>query len=46
MMLSKYVICGSKTSKFIKEQQAKGLSTNLGIRTPLNQIPLSGDMLF
>ena len=46
MVLSKCAICGSKQSKFIKEQQAKGLLSNLGIRTPLNKIPLSGDILF
>ena len=43
MMLLKCAICGSKKSKFIKEQQAKGLLMNLGIRTPLNKIPLLGD---
>ena len=36
----------AKKSKFIKEQQAKGLLSNLGIRTPLNKIPLLGDILF
>ena len=46
MILSKCPICGSKKSKFIKEQQAKGLLSNLGIRTPLNKIPLLGDILF
>ena len=46
MILSKCAICGSKKSKFIKEQQAKGLLSNLGIRTPLNKIPLLGDILF
>ena len=45
MVLSKCAICGSKKSKFIKEQQAKGLLSNLGIRTPLNKIPLLGDIL-
>ena len=45
MMLSKCAICGNKKSKFIKEQQAKGLLSNLGIRTPLNKIPLLGDIL-
>ena len=45
-MLSKCVICGCKKSKFIKDQQAKGLLRNLGIRTPLNKIPLLGDILF
>ena len=46
MIFSKCAICGSKKSKFIKEQQAKGLLSNLGIRTPLNKIPLLGDILF
>ena len=46
MMLSKCAICGSKKSKFIKEQQAQGLLSNLGIITPLNKIPLLGDILF
>ena len=46
MMLSKCIVCGSKKSKFIKEQQAKGLLSNLGIRTPLSKIPLLGDILF
>ena len=35
MVLSRCAICGSKKSKFIKEQQEKGLLSNLGIRTPL-----------
>ena len=46
MVLSKCAICGSKKSKFIKEQQAKGLLSNLGLKTPLNKIPLLGDILF
>ena len=46
MILSKCAVCGSKKSKFIKEQQAKGLLSNLSIRTPLNKIPLLGDTLF
>ena len=33
-------ICNSKKSIFIKEQQAKGLLSNLGIKTPLNKVPL------
>ena len=45
MMLSKCATCGSKKSKFIKEQQAKGLLSNLGIRRPLKKIPLLGDIL-
>ena len=45
MILSKCAICGSKKSKFIKKQ-AKGLLSNLGIRTPLSKIPLLRDVLF
>ena len=46
MMLSTCAICSSKKSKFIKEQEAKGLLSNLGLRTPLNKIPVLGDSLF
>ena len=46
MILSKCAICGSKKSKFIKEQQAKGLLSILGIRTPLSNIPILGDIVF
>ena len=46
MILSKCAICGSKKSKFIKEQQAKGLLSNLGLSTPLNKFPVLGDILF
>ena len=45
MILSKCAICGSRKSKFIKKQEAKGLLSNLGIRTPLRKISLSGDVL-
>ena len=44
MILSKCAICDSKKSKFIKKQEAKGLLSNLGIRTPLGKIPLLGDI--
>ena len=46
IILSKCTICGSKKSKFIKQQEAKGLLSNLGLRTPLNKIPVLGDILF
>ena len=46
MILSKCAICGSKKSKFIKKQEAKGLLSNLGIRTTLSKIPISRDVLF
>ena len=34
MILSKCAKCGSKTSRFIKNQKAKRLLSNLGIKTP------------
>ena len=40
MLSSKCAICGKKKSKFIKEQEAKGLLSNLGIKTLLSKIPL------
>ena len=46
MTLSKCAICGSKKAKFIKKQEAKALLSNLGIRTPVSEIPVSGDVLF
>ena len=46
MILSKCAICGSKKSKFIKLQEAKGFLSNLGIRTPLSKSLLLGDILF
>ena len=46
MILSKCAICGSKNSRFIKKQEAKGLLSKLGIKTPLSKIPLLGDILF
>ena len=39
-MQSKCSDCGIKKSKFVKEQHAKGLLNNLGIKTPLTKIPL------
>ena len=44
--MSTCAICGSKKSKFLKEQEAKGLLSNLGLRAPLNKIPVLGDILF
>ena len=46
MILSKCAICGSKKSRFIKNQEEKGLLSNLGLRTPLSKVPLLGDILF
>ena len=46
IILSTCAICGSKKSKFIKQQEAKGLLNNLGLRTPLDKFPVLGDILF
>ena len=40
IMQSNCVTCGSKKSRFIKEQKALGILSNLGIKTPLSQVPL------
>ena len=40
MIQSNCAICGSKKSRFIKEQKALGILSNLGIKTPLSQVPL------
>ena len=45
MILSKCAICDSKKSRFIKKQEAKGLLSKLGIKTPLSKIPILGDIL-
>ena len=45
MVLSKCAIYGSKKSRFIKDQEAKGLLSNLGVRTPLSKVPTLGDIL-
>ena len=45
MLSSKCSVCGNKSSRFIKEQQAKGLLSNLGIKTPLSKISLSNVLL-
>ena len=39
-MQSKCPIWGTKKSRFVEEQEAKDLLSNLGIKTPLSQIPL------
>ena len=45
MVLSKCAICGGKKSRFIKNQEAKRLLINLGIKTPLSKVPIFGDIL-
>ena len=45
IILSKCAICGSKKPRFIKNQEAKRLLSNLGVRTPLSEVPILGDIL-
>ena len=45
MLSSKCVLCGSKKSRFMKEQEVKGILSSLGLKTPLSKIQLFGDIL-
>ena len=38
--------CASKKSRFINNQEAKGLLSNLGLRALLSKVPVLGDILF
>ena len=40
VMQSKCMVCKNKKSRFVKEPDAKGLLSRLGIKTPLSKIPL------
>ena len=44
MLLSRCAIRDNKKSNFIKEQEASGLLSSLGIKTPLSKIPLVGTL--
>ena len=46
MILSKCTVCDRKKSKFIKQQEAGGLLSSLGIKTPLKRIPSVSPYLF
>ena len=46
MILSKCAICGSKKSRFIKNQEGKRLLSNLGVRARLSKVPILGGILF
>ena len=45
LMQSKCTDCEIKNSRFVKEQEAKGLLGNLGIKTSLSKIPLLNVLL-
>ena len=46
ILLSKWEVCDSKISKFIKEQEASGILSNFGIKASLSKIPLVDPLLF
>ena len=46
MILSKYAVCDSKKLRFIKEQEASGLLSNLGWKKSLSEIPPLDDVFF
>ena len=46
MLLPNCAICNSKKPRFIKNQEAKGLWSTLGVKTPLSKVPILGDILF
>ena len=45
-IISKCEICHNKKSRLIKNQEGKGILSNLGVRTPLNKVIILGDILF
>ena len=46
MIVWKCAVCDSEKLKFIKEQEASGLLSNLGIKAPFSKIPSVGPLLF
>ena len=40
LMQTKCSDCGNKKSRFVKKEEAEGLLSNLGIKMPLDKIPL------
>ena len=40
MMLSNCPVCKKRKSRFVKQQEAAGLLSSLGIKTPFSKIPL------
>ena len=46
MLSWRCAVCGNKKWRFMQKQEAKGLWSSLATKTPLNKIPLLGDILF
>ena len=40
-----YAICGNKKTRFLKNQETKGLLSNLSLRAPLSKEPILGDIM-
>ena len=45
-MQSKCYVCGNEKARLMREQEAKGLLSSLGLKAPLNKIQLLVDFLF
>ena len=45
MILSNCAICDSKKSRFLKNEETKGLLSNLGVKTQSSKVPILGDIL-
>ena len=46
MLLSKWAICDTEKSRFIRKQEANGSLSSLGTKTALSEIPLLGYVSF
>ena len=46
VLSSECTICGNQKSRFVKEQEASRILSSVGIRTPLSEIPVLGDIFF
>ena len=46
MLLSNCVVCNSKKSILIKDQETNELLSSLGIKTPLSQVLITGPIFF
>ena len=45
MLLSKCAMCGTKKLRFIKKHEANRILNSLGLKIPLSNVTLSGDIL-
>ena len=46
ILSSKCAVCGSEKTRFMKEQDAKGILSSLGLKTPLSKIQFCSGVLF